>query len=113
MVDDTPNQRNRERILRSPSYRLAYQDIDFLTESRTRAIRMQLELMKPELAFEDNHVRSTIVVFGSTRIVESPAAEANLERARARLADTPDDVRRQRAADISGVSPRSQRGPGA
>ena len=86
-----------ERILRSPSYRLAYDDGDFLAGPRMRATRLELEYLKAELAFEDFNIRSTIVVFGSTRIVEPAVAAAGLERARARLADTPDDPRRQRA----------------
>jgi hypothetical protein len=77
---------------------VAYQDVDFLASPRMRAARLELELMKPELAFEDNNIRSTIVVFGSTRIIEPAAATANLEHCKARLADTPNDSRRQRAA---------------
>ena len=34
-------------------------------------MRMQLELLKPELAFERMNIHSTIVVFGSTRVVEA------------------------------------------
>jgi uncharacterized protein (TIGR00730 family) len=58
---------------------------------------MELELMKPELGFLEQNIRSTIVVFGGTRIVEPAAAERDLELARSRLADTPDDPRRRRA----------------
>jgi uncharacterized protein (TIGR00730 family) len=86
-----------ETITSSPSYRVAYQDADFLASPRMRAARLELELMKPELAFEDHNIRSTIVVFGSTRIIEPAAATANLEHCKARLADTPNDSRRQRA----------------
>ena len=62
-------------------------DIDFLTAPRMRAARMELELIKPELTFQDENIHSTIVVFGSTRIVEPAAAQRQLERAQARLAD--------------------------
>lgn len=44
-------------------------------------------------------VASTIVVFGSTRIVDPGSAEETLQRAEARLADTPNDGRRRRAVD--------------
>lgn len=97
MDDERERQRRLEKILHSPGYRLAYQDIDFLSGPGMRATRIELELLKPELLFQEHKVLSTIVVFGSTRIVEPSAAAVNLERARARLADTPDDVRRQRA----------------
>lgn len=86
-----------ERIVHSQSYRMAYEDLDFLTLYDLRPIRMQLELLKPELTFEKYKIRSTIVVFGSTRIVDPSTASKVLARTRARLADTPGDVRRQRA----------------
>ena len=86
-----------ERILLSPSYRPAYKDVDFLSSPELRPVRMELELLKPELAFREHNIESTIVTFGSTRIVEPSVAEAHLEHARARLADTPHDTRRKRA----------------
>lgn len=97
MNDGFDKERMLAKILHSPSYRLAYQDIDFLADPRMRATRIELELLKPELGFAEHNVRSTIVVFGSTRIVEPEVASANLERAKARLADTPGDLRRQRS----------------
>ena len=54
---------------------------------------MELELIKPELTFQDENIVSTIVVFGSTRIVEAEEARRRLERARARLAQSPGDPR--------------------
>ena len=33
----------------SPSYRLAYDDYDFIMRDELRAVRLQLELLKPEL----------------------------------------------------------------
>ncbi|NUQ64943.1 MAG: LOG family protein [Pirellulales bacterium] len=87
---------NLEKILHSPSYRVAYKDVDFLSDPGLRPVRMQLELLKPEIAFEKHNIRSTIVVFGSTRIVEPPVAQRDLDLARARLADTPNDRRRKR-----------------
>ncbi len=97
MSDEQQRSVNVERILRSPSYRVAYRDVDFLTDPRLRPTRMELELLKTELVFEEHNIRSTIVVFGSTRIVEPAVAKRQLELAKARLADTPDDPRRQRA----------------
>jgi uncharacterized protein (TIGR00730 family) len=80
-----------QTILQSPSYRLAYEDIDFLEDPELRPMRVQLELLKPELAFQRLNINSTIVVFGSTRVVEAEAAQAQLQRARSRLAEAPDD----------------------
>ena len=49
------------------------------------------------MALEQHEIASTIVVFGSTRIVEPAEAGNRLEAARKRLADQPDDPLRQRA----------------
>jgi len=97
MTDEREKRDNIERILHSPSYRVAYKDIEFLSDPRLRPLRMELELLKPEMALQEAKVRSTIVVFGSTRIAEPAVAERNLELAKATLADTPDDPRRRRA----------------
>ena len=90
-------ERMLERLLHSPSYRVAYKDVDFLSGPELRAVRMELELLKPEFTLREQHIRSTVVVFGSTRIVEPAVAHKRLELARLQLADTPDDRRRQRA----------------
>ncbi len=52
---------------RSPSYRLAFADPDFLLREDLRPVRLQLELLKPELALQEAEIVSTIVVFGSAR----------------------------------------------
>jgi uncharacterized protein (TIGR00730 family) len=43
-----------------------------------RAVRMQLELMKPELLLDEQGVHATIVIFGSARILPAEAAQALL-----------------------------------
>src|SRR6478672_2431983 len=52
----------------SPSYRLAYADPDFLCSEERRPLRLQLELMKVEMALSDRDIRSTVVLFGGARI---------------------------------------------
>lgn len=98
MTEDQRRDENLQKILHSLSYRVAYQDVDFLMEPEMRAARMELEELKPELYLEKNNIRSTIVVFGSTRIIEPALAKAQFEQAKSRLADTPKDIRRKRAA---------------
>ena len=88
---------NLSKILESPSYRVAYKDVDFLGRSEMRAARIELEFLKPELYLRENGIRSTIVVFGSTQIVERSAAQRRLDRAEKKLASAPNDQRRQRA----------------
>ncbi len=65
-----------QRVLESQSYVLAEQDADFLRRDELRPVRLQLELLKPELTLTEAGIRSTIVVFGSTRILEKTRLEA-------------------------------------
>ncbi len=97
MTEDAAS--NLSKILESPSYRVAYKDVDFLMRPEMRAARVELELMKPELYFHQNRIRSTVVVFGSTQIVEPAAARRRLEEAEAALTAAPNDRRRRRAVE--------------
>jgi len=62
----------------SPSYRLAYRDHDFLLKDELRPVRLQLELLKPELILREHGIERTIIVFGSARIPEPKAAHEQL-----------------------------------
>ena len=53
---------------RSPSYRLAFADPDFMTRPELRPVRLQLELLKPELEMAALGIQSTVVLFGGARI---------------------------------------------
>ncbi|MBX3634673.1 MAG: LOG family protein, partial [Rubrivivax sp.] len=65
------------------SYRLAFTDTDFLLREELRPVRMQLELLKPEMVQQEQGIESTIVVFGSARIPAPEDAQARLQAARA------------------------------
>lgn len=56
------------KIRKSKSYIKAYQDTEFLTQPELRPVRLQLELLKPEIILQKNRINSTIVVFGSSRV---------------------------------------------
>jgi len=60
-VPDTPQSR-------SPTYRLAFTDEDFMCRDELRPVRLQLELLKPQLLLEERRIESTIVLFGGARI---------------------------------------------
>jgi uncharacterized protein (TIGR00730 family) len=62
-VPDTPQ-------TRAPSYRLAWNDADFMTRRETRSIRLQLELLKPEMILAEKGILSTVVMFGGARLPE-------------------------------------------
>jgi len=59
----------------SPSYRLAFADPEFLTRDELRPVRLQLELLKPELTLQEHGITSTVVVFGSARIPDPAQPE--------------------------------------
>ncbi|WP_295045823.1 LOG family protein [uncultured Paracoccus sp.] len=60
-IPDTPQ-------TRSPSYQLAFTDRDFLLREELRPIRLQLELLKPQMLLDEAGVESTVVMFGGARI---------------------------------------------
>jgi len=82
---------NMERILSSPSYSLAQDDRDLLTREEMRGVRMLLELGKPEIAFQADNIKSTVIVFGGTQIVDHSAAERRLSEARRAAQAAPAD----------------------
>jgi hypothetical protein len=79
------------RILESPTYRQADEDIDFLKHDETRGVRLQIDYLKPELALQQHQVRHTIVVFGGTRIHEPAAARERVRILESALRSCPDD----------------------
>ena len=66
-VPDTPQ-------TRAATYRLAWNDAEFLTRRELRAVRLQLELLKPEMVLAERGIRSTVVMFGGARIPEPGGA---------------------------------------
>jgi uncharacterized protein (TIGR00730 family) len=67
-VPDTPQ-------TRAPTYRLAWNDPDFMTQRDLRPVRLQLELLKPEMTLAERGIRSTVVMFGGARLPE-PGGDA-------------------------------------
>ena len=59
----------------SPAYRLAALDPDFLLGDSMRGVRLQLEYEKAEGRLRAWAVRSTIVVFGSARVLPRGSAD--------------------------------------
>lgn len=53
---------------RSSAYRLAFTDDEFMLRRELRPVRLQLELLKPDMILDERGVRSTIVMFGGARI---------------------------------------------
>jgi uncharacterized protein (TIGR00730 family) len=75
----------------SPSYRLAYNDFDFMIREELRPIRLQLELLKPELTQKEHNIEATVVIFGSARIPDKNEAATALMQAEQQLVGQPDN----------------------
>jgi uncharacterized protein (TIGR00730 family) len=89
-ADEDPDAPSRiGAILASPSYLLAEQDLGFLARDEARGVRLQIEYFKPETLLQEHAIRDTIVVYGSTRILEPAAARRSVEAHRQALETDP------------------------
>ncbi|MES2980414.1 MAG: TIGR00730 family Rossman fold protein [Pseudomonadota bacterium] len=73
---------NQGTQLQPDAYRLAFADPEFLLRRETRGVRMQLEMLKPDLDQQAQGVENTIVVFGSARFPSPETAKAALAEAK-------------------------------
>jgi uncharacterized protein (TIGR00730 family) len=94
-------EKNLRAILQSPSYLLAEEDTALLARPELRPVRLQLELFKPEMAFQEHGIESTIVVFGSTQIIEREPLEARSRLAEQAAQAKPGDEALNREAAIA------------
>ena len=79
---------------RSPSYRLAFADDDFMCRDELRPVRLQLELLKPQMMLDAAGVDSTIVLFGGARIPDPARKETARTAMLADLTRYYDEARR-------------------
>ena len=78
---------------RSPAYRLAFADEAFLLRDELRPVRLQLEMMKPELALAEAGIERTVVLFGGARIPAPAEADGARTETLAGLARFYDEAR--------------------
>ena len=79
-------------IIRSPNYRPADRDFEFLDRNDNRGLRLQLDYSKAQMLLEEHGVAHSIVVFGSTRVPEPFAARRRVEQLEVQLAASPEDT---------------------
>ncbi|NVJ58866.1 MAG: TIGR00730 family Rossman fold protein [Gammaproteobacteria bacterium] len=53
---------------RSPTYRLAFDDLDFILKDEQRSVRLMLEWQKPDQILNDAQITATWPIFGSARL---------------------------------------------
>ncbi|MDF1726955.1 MAG: TIGR00730 family Rossman fold protein [Sulfitobacter sp.] len=86
-VPDTPQ-------TRAPAYELAFADEDFLCREELRPVRLQLELLKPQMGLDAEGVNSTIVLFGGARIPEPAKKDTARTETLAELSRFYDETRK-------------------
>ena len=74
---------DRGEPLQADAYRLAFADPEFLLRRDARGIRIQLEMLKPELDLTEAGVANTVVVYGSARFLAPEQAAERLAAAQA------------------------------
>ncbi|MFQ5453014.1 MAG: TIGR00730 family Rossman fold protein [Candidatus Zixiibacteriota bacterium] len=85
------NDKMVQKLLKSPAYQIAYHDNDFMDRELCRPVRLQVELLKPEIILREQKIDSTIVVFGGTRIIEPSKAKTEIKKIEKKLAKNPKD----------------------
>ena len=80
---DLQNHSDQGGALDQDAYRLAFADPEFLLRRETRGIRIQLEMLKPDLDQAAQGVDNTVVVFGSARFPSPEDAQAFAQAAEA------------------------------
>ncbi len=94
-------QKRRHKKVAWPAYELAFLDHDFLLHKSLRSVRLQLELLKPELSQQKLKIESTIVVFGSARISDHETAKQKLKAAKQKLKTNPTSITYKKAVKIA------------
>lgn len=74
------------------SYKLSYLDTEFMMRDELRPVRLQLELMKPELLQQEHAIKATAVVFGGSRIPDEESAKKILAEKEALADSEPDNI---------------------
>ena len=101
LADDPQASARVAAITANASYLPGDADPAFLQRDELRAERLQLDYLKPELSLQAAGIEHTIVVFGSTRILEPAAAQRRLDAALAAAAAAPGDTTLQQRAALA------------
>ena len=86
-IPDTPQ-------TRAPAYQLAFLDDRFMCREELRPVRLQLELLKPQMMLDEQGITSTVVLFGGARIPEPAQKHTAKSTALADLSHFYEEARR-------------------
>ena len=76
-------------IMSDPSFKIAEEDKNFLSSNNARGVRLQLDYLKAEVKMREQGINHTIVVFGSSRIIEFDSAMKVLKNIEKKLKVSP------------------------
>ena len=112
MAHDAETQKRLDDIMAHPSYQLAYKDADFIGSEDLRPLRLEMELLKPEMMMDKFGIESTIVVFGGTQVSPREEGERLMAEAKEAIAKNPESPTAKRLICLlyTSPSPRDQRG---
>jgi len=79
-------------LRKAKAYKRAYADIEFMSRKELRPVRLQLELLKPEMILAEHDVRATVVVFGSARTRSAEQTVARETELKSLLKKSPGDA---------------------
>ena len=96
MSEDKEVNDRLEAIMNNDSYKVAYLDESFIRREDLRPLRLELELLKPQMLMEEAGIESTVVVFGGTQIAPKEVAEPRLAAAEKAIAASPDSEEAKR-----------------
>ena len=68
------------KLIHARAYKKAYEDNSFMSGPELRPLRLQLELLKPEVYLKKHNVQSTIVLFGSARLCSKEDCMAKINK---------------------------------
>lgn len=86
------------------SYTKAYEDIDFLKSDAARSVRLQLELLKPEVILHQAGITEGIVCFGSARIREEKESLKRIAEIKAQIKKSPKNSKlKNKLAEAEGL----------
>ncbi len=86
------NLKNLNLIINSDSYKLAHEDIGFLSRDEMRGVRMLLEITKPDLILEANKILSTIIIFGGASITEESNTKKRVKNIKELIKKNPTSI---------------------
>lgn len=76
----------------SASYKLSYMDTEFIMRDELRPVRLQMELMKPEILQQEHGIKATVVVFGGSRVPDEDTAKQRLAEAEKMIESDPENA---------------------